>query len=248
MLAKSALVLAACSALIGAADAPPPDEMPPVGAAPCIACLAPVAEPATLFSAEDWVALQDGAVLRHSVALEGEPPDSSGATRAESLIRRPPANVWSVLTDFERWPEFMPLIDETRVERRAGARLWVEQRYSIMLLPFAHTTIYDLAPSDGRLTWNLDLASPHDIAASRGAWALVPIANGNETLVRYDARMTAGRAVPEFVERMLRNRSLEQMIAGLRARGPAPLPRERTVRRPASGARSAKRAASRRRA
>jgi hypothetical protein len=45
----------------------------------------------------------------------------------------------------------------------------------------------------------------------------VPIALGRETLVRYDARMSAGRAVPEFVERMLRDRSLEQLLAGLRA-------------------------------
>jgi uncharacterized protein YndB with AHSA1/START domain len=216
MLAKSVLLLAACSAALTAADAPPEDATPPVGAAPCIACVAPSAEPASLFSEEDWAALQGGAVLRQPVALEGEPSDSSGATRAESLIRRPPANVWTVLTDFERWPEFMPLIDGTRVERRAGAKLWVEQRYTIMLMPFGHTTIYELDPRDGLLRWSLDEQAPHDIAASRGAWALVPIASGRETLVRYDARMSAGRAVPEFVERMLRDRSLEQLLAGLR--------------------------------
>ena len=217
MLAMSVLVLAACSAALTAADAPSKDEMPPVGAAPCIACLAPIAEPATLFSVEDWVALQDGAVLRQPVALDAEADDSSGATRADSLIRRPPANVWSVLTDFERWPEFMPLLDGTRVERRVGPRLWVEQRYRILLVPFAHTTIYDLEPRDGRLSWSLDEAAPHDIASSCGAWALVPIAEGRETLVRYDARMSAGRAVPGFVERMLRDRSLEQLLTGLRA-------------------------------
>jgi len=217
MLAMSVWILAACSVAVTAADAPATVETPPVGAAPCIACLAPIAEPASLYSLEDWVALQEGAVLRQPVSLEGEPNDSSGATRAQSLIRRPPANVWTVLTDFERWPEFMPLIDGTHIERRAGAKLWVEQRYSIMLMPFGHTTIYDLDPRDGRLSWSLDEAAPHDIAASRGAWALLPIGAGHETLVRYDARMSAGRAVPEFVERMLRDRSLEQMLAGLRA-------------------------------
>jgi len=217
MLATSVLVLAACSAALAAADAPAHESTPPVGAAACIACRAPIAEPAALFSVEDWVALQDGAVLRQPIALEDAPDETSGATRAESLIRRPPANVRSVLTDFERWPDFMPLIDGTRVERRAGAKLWVEQRYSIMLLPLAHTTIYDLDPRDGRLSWNLDEAAPHDIAASRGEWALVPIESGRETLVRYDARVNAGRAVPAFIERMLRDRSLEQLLAGLRA-------------------------------
>ena len=146
MLAKSLLVLAACSAALTSAEAPRPDATPPVGAAPCIACRAVIEDPATLYSIEDWVALQDGAVLRQPVELGKEESDSSGATRAQSLIRRPPVDVWTVLTDFERWPEFMPLIDATRIERRAGAKLWVEQRFSIMLVPFAHTTIYELAP------------------------------------------------------------------------------------------------------
>jgi uncharacterized protein YndB with AHSA1/START domain len=216
MLAKALLFVVACSAALGAAEATAPEATPPVGAAPCIACRAPVAEPTALYSPEDWVALEDGAVLRHEVARESTENDLAGATRAESLIRRPPANVWAVLTDFEHWPEFMPLIRGTRVERRAGAQLWVEQRYRIMFVPLAHTTIYDLAPGDGRLSWRLDEAAPHDIAESRGEWALVPIALGRETLVRYDARMSAGRAVPEFVERMLRDRSLEQLLAGLR--------------------------------
>ena len=124
--------------------------------------------------------------------------------------------MWSVLTDFERWPDFMPLIDGTRVERRLGAKAWVEQHYSVMLVPLSHTTIYDLAPRDGRLSWSLDEDAHHDIASSRGAWTLVPIADGRETLVRYDARMSAGRVVPEFVQQMLRERSLDELLAGLR--------------------------------
>jgi len=207
------LLLAVCGAAPAAADA-----TPPVGAAPCIACRAPVgAEPTTVYSAEDWIALQDGAVLREDSSRESAENDLDGATRARSLIRRPPANVWSVLTDFEHWPEFMPLINATRVERRDGPQLWVEQRYRILLMPMAHTTIYELDPGDGRLSWRLDETAAHDIASSQGEWELVPVASGRETLVRYDARMSAGRAVPEFVERMLRDRSLEQLLAGLRA-------------------------------
>jgi hypothetical protein len=120
-----------------------------------------------------------------------------------------------VLTDFERWPEFAA-INETRASC-AGAKLWVEQRYSILLVPLAHTTIYDLSPRDGRLTWRLDEEAPHDIAETRGMWVLLPITDGRETLVRYDARMSARRCRPWSA---LRDRSLEQMIAGLRTEGP----------------------------
>ncbi len=217
MLAKALLFLAACSGALNAAEATPPEATPPVGAAPCIACRGPIADPAAQFSSADWVALQDGEVLRQADSRESAENDLAGATRAESLIKRPPANVWAVLTDFEHWPEFMPLIRGTRVERRVGARLWVEQQYRILLVPLAHTSIYDLDPRDGRLAWRLDVDQPHDIAASQGEWQLVPVSSGRETLVRYGARMSAGRAVPEFVERMLRERSLEQLLAGLRS-------------------------------
>jgi hypothetical protein len=212
MLARTFLIVAACSAALAPAEA-----QPPVGAAPCIACRAPVPDVRGEFSSEDWVALEDGAVLRraHPDADLNE-TDDAGASRAESLIQRPPAQVWTVLTDFERWPEFMPHIRDTSVARRVGAELWVEQRYRILLVPLAHTTIYALDAPVGRLSWRLDESAPHDIAASEGAWALVSVSDGRQTLVRYDARIRAGRAVPEFVERMLRERSLEQLLSGLR--------------------------------
>ncbi len=192
------------------------DATPPVGAAPCIACRAAVVDPAELYSGEDWIALRDGQILREDGERSSTEDDLAGATRARSLIRRPPAQVWAVLTDFEQWPEFMPLIDATRVERHAGPKLRVEQNYHVLFVSLAHTTIYDLDPRDGRLSWRLDEEAPHDIRASRGEWRLVPLASGRETLVRYDATMRAGRAVPEFVERMLRGRSLEQLLTSLR--------------------------------
>lgn len=216
MLARTFLLVAGCAAAL----APAEEATPPVGAAPCIACRAPVVDEKTLFSSADWVALEGGEVLRHgesppsSSSSSGD--DASGETRAESLIKRSPEQVWAVLVDFEHWPDFMPHIRTTHVGRREGAQLWVEQRYRILLVPMSHTTIYDLAAGDGRLAWRLDDTAPHDIASSEGAWSLRAHAGGRETLVRYDARIRAGRAVPAFVERMLRERSLEALLVSLR--------------------------------
>lgn len=193
-----------------------PDATPPVSAAPCIACRAPALEPQSAFSAREWVALQDGEVLRIDDPSERGDADLAGGARAESLIARPPAQVWSVLTDFERWPDFMPLVEKTKVARRDGPRLWVAQRFSVMFVSMGHTTIYDLDARDGRLAWQLDTAEPHDIAASQGAWQLLPLADGRETLVRYAAQIRAGRGVPETVESWLRNRSLENLLTSLR--------------------------------
>jgi coenzyme Q-binding protein COQ10 len=211
-MASPLLWLAACAVASAA-----PDALPPVSAAPCIACRAPALEPSDAFSESEWLALEDGEVLRRHDTVARSEEELAGGARAESLIPRPPAQVWAVLTDFERWPDFMPLVEKTRVARRDGPRLWVAQKFSVMFVSMGHTTIYDLATGDGRLSWRLDDAEPHDIAASQGAWQLVPIADGRETLVRYVARMRAGRGVPGFVEDWLRERSLEKLLTSLRA-------------------------------
>jgi ribosome-associated toxin RatA of RatAB toxin-antitoxin module len=199
------------------ASVQPAASLPPVGAAPCIACRGPVTDPSSAFSPQDWSALQGGGVL-HSTSQRSESRDDlSASSTAASLVPRPPSEVWAVLTDFERWPEFMPLLRETRVERRQGAKLWVAQKFRVLLYPMRHTTVYQLEPNAGRLDWRLDLEEPHDIAASEGHWELVAVDGGRATLVRYEAKMSAGRAVPEFLERMLRERSLAQMLDGLRS-------------------------------
>lgn len=204
--------LAACA--VASAGEP---NLPPVGAAaPCIACRGPVTDPRAGFSAQDWEALEEGSVWHATAARDRSAEDLSAETAAASLVQRAPRDVWAVLTDFEHWPEFMPLLDSTHVEKREGAQLWVEQKFSVLLYPMRHTTVYELEPNDGRLAWRLDLRAPHDIAASEGHWDLLSVDGGKATLVRYAAKMSSGRAVPEFVERMLRERSLRQMLEGLR--------------------------------
>jgi ribosome-associated toxin RatA of RatAB toxin-antitoxin module len=203
--------LAACT-LASAAER----DLPPVGAAPCIACRAAAPDPKSAFSPRDWAALEEGDVLRATPKRSESADDRAASSSAASLVRRPPREVWAVLTDFERWPEFMPLLRETHVERREGAKLWVAQKFRVLFYPMRHTTVYQLEPGDGRLAWRLDPDAPHDLAASEGHWQLIAVDGGRATLVRYEATISAGRAVPEFLERMLRERSLGQLLDGLR--------------------------------
>ena len=210
MLARLLVWVAAC----GLASLEPAPSTPPVDAAPCIACQAPDAH--SLFSADDWIALESGDVVRQDLGREGSAAELAVGQGGASLVPRPPREVWAVLTDFERWPEFMPLVNKTEIARRAGARLWVAQSYSVLFYPMHHTTVYELDPTDGVLAWHLDPEQPHDIASSEGRWQLVAVSEGHATLVRYQSHIRAGRAVPEFLERRLRERSLVEMMSALR--------------------------------
>jgi coenzyme Q-binding protein COQ10 len=202
--------LAACA--VAAAE----PSLAPVDAGACVACRAALAEPHGGFSETDWSALERGRELVATPERAASADDLSVRATAASIVPRPPAEVWAVLTDFERWPQFMPLLRETRVEKRDGQKLWVAQKFRIWFYPMRHTTVYQLDPGEGRLDWQLAADEPHDIAASAGHWELVAVDGGTATLVRYEASMSAGRSVPAFLERTLRERSLGQMLDALR--------------------------------
>ncbi len=207
------LALAAGGGVHGAQQTP--DVRPDVGApSPCIACARPVERLENLVSTGELERLRDGQIL--VVEEERGGGDAKGRTRASALVRRPPGAVWSTLTDFESWPGFMPLIDATEIVRREGDQVWVRQRFSVMFVGMRHTSVYDLAPRAGEIRWALDEEEPADIASSEGTWQLVPVDGGTATLVRYRASMSAGRAVPGFVQDMLMKRSLRALLGNLR--------------------------------
>jgi ribosome-associated toxin RatA of RatAB toxin-antitoxin module len=208
-----AVWLATCAL---AAASEPQAPLPPVGSAPCVACRAPQADPKDEFSADDWAALEQGGALVATAERQESANDLTARSTGTELVQRPPSEVWAVLTDFERWPKFMPLLHETHVEKREGARAWVAQKFRVWFYPMRHTTVYQLEPGTGRLAWQLDTSAPHDLAASEGHWELIAVDGGAATLVKYEARISAGRSVPGFLERTLRERSLGQMLDALR--------------------------------
>lgn len=211
--APAALAAALAAAPLRAAqDAGLPDVSAP---SPCIACEVPVEKLGDLVPSLEMERLRQGEIL-----VVEDSRDASEAmrasTRASALVARTPHEVWSTLTDFESWPGFMPLIDGTEIARRQGDQIWVRQRFSVMFVGMRHTSVYDLAPRAGELRWALDKREPADIEASEGRWRLVPIDEGHSTLVRYEATMSSGRAVPEFVQELLLRRSLRELLASLR--------------------------------
>lgn len=214
------VALALWAALTLAAAAAPGDEgdrLPEVAApSPCIACEVPVQELRDLVPALELERLRDGEILIVEQSRQRDADSARGSTRATALVPRPPRDVWRTLVDFESWPGFMPLLDDSEVARRQGDQVWVRQRFSVMFVGMRHTTVYDLAPRAGELRWALDEQEPADIEASRGSWKLVPIDGGRATLLRYEATMSSGRAVPGFVQDMLLRRSLRKLLASLR--------------------------------
>jgi ribosome-associated toxin RatA of RatAB toxin-antitoxin module len=211
-----ALWLVAASETALPASSVPASALPDV-AAGCVCCGPEVTPAHDLVPGEDWLRLRDGGVLKRRTGRVDAPGSLQGGAQASSLIAYPPEQVWAVLTDFESWPEFMPHLTASEVTRRDGRRQWVQQDFRIVMTGMRHTTIYELDPAHGKLSWELDLEREHDIAGSQGSWQLAPADDGRSTLVHYSSQLDSGRRVPAFVERMLFERSIDELFASLRA-------------------------------
>jgi ribosome-associated toxin RatA of RatAB toxin-antitoxin module len=195
------------------------DPMPDVAAANCVACRSDVGNPRALYAPDEWQALEEGSILllrEDEIHARGD-SEANHENFASGLIAHSPRRVWTVLTDFEKWPSFMPHITGTQVTRTSGTRTWVHQTFRIVFLGMQHTTIYQLDPHFGRLSWSLDPTQRHDLKSSQGRWSLIRANDGQQTLVRYGTAVDAGRAVPKFVEDMLTRRSLSSLIINLRS-------------------------------
>jgi ribosome-associated toxin RatA of RatAB toxin-antitoxin module len=208
------LVAASETALPAASTAPP--ALPDV-AAGCVCCGPDVTPARDLVPGEQWLQLRDGGVLKHRTGRVDTAGSARGGAQASSLIAYPPEQVWAVLTDFESWPDFMPHLTASEITQRERRRQWVKQDFRILMTSMRHTTIYELDPVRGKLSWELDLEREHDIAGSQGSWELAPADDGRSTLVRYASQLDSGRHVPAFVERMLFERSIDELFASLRA-------------------------------
>jgi ribosome-associated toxin RatA of RatAB toxin-antitoxin module len=209
-------VFLAVALLISPATATGQQDLPPVGVArPCVSCSLELADLESLYSDRERAALRAGDVLISEEGRETAGEVELRTRSAEAVLMHSPDRIWSVLTDFESWPGFMPHIKRTEITRRDDRKMWVRQSFRIALVSMRHTTIYSLDPRQGELHWRLDPDSPADMAASQGRWQLMPIDDGSHTLLRYQAAMDPGRRVPGFVEKMVVHRSLRDLIGNL---------------------------------
>ncbi|MBI3783568.1 MAG: SRPBCC family protein [Deltaproteobacteria bacterium] len=169
----------------------------------------------TLSSEGEWPSLERGEVVTDEAA---DPANRSDArvVRAAVLISRSAEQVWGVLADFERRPEFLAGVDSIHVVRVDGNRVWVDQTVKALFLKLHYQVINTLEPEEGRIRWSLDTTVAHDIADSQGTWRVIPVDKDQRTLLLYQARVESGKPVPAFLETYMVKHSLPGLMEGFR--------------------------------
>jgi hypothetical protein len=191
-------------------------------APPCIACRADVDAIRARYPAADWAALESGEVVTAEESVDAADahaePDTGRKAEvvASGILPQRPADVWAALLDFATWSRWMPNSAEATVRERRGDEVWLSRRIDVLWTSVRYGVVWTLAPTLGLARWRLDPSVPHEIADTHGYWQLAPLDGGRATLVRYQAAIDSGRAVPRLVEETLTRRSLPGMVSSLR--------------------------------
>jgi len=152
-------------------------------------------------------------------------------------INAPPRRVFFVLTDYTRYPDFMPHFVECRVLSRVEnvqlifQRLRISEAYHFLLKDRYHV-VRNVLPSPGegdkryRIEWSLDAAAMQnmqvdDAVATRlntGYWDLQESDGGSATQIRYYLRADPGGAIPKFFANQGTVQSIPAVIDAVRER------------------------------
>ncbi len=105
-----------------------------------------------------------------------------------ALVHARPSDVWKLVTDYERYPRWMPQTADVREVRREGSEVDVAFRLEFRFGAIAKTVRYTLRKTEtpqSQVSWTL-LEGEFDSA--QGMWNLVPVDDGSSTLVFYSTR------------------------------------------------------------
>jgi uncharacterized protein YndB with AHSA1/START domain len=171
-----------------------------------------VAEP----SVQQRLAAGEVVVLTTSNATDTAHP--RGFIRAAVRIRAPPEAIWSVMTDCEQAPNYVPGLRRCRRIDGAPDGSWQDIEHEVRYAWFLPTVRY---------VFRAEYDRPHRIAFHRisgdvkeeeGSWLLTRTADGSATIVEYEVYVDPGFWIPQtLVNRSLR-RDLPAALSGLRDR------------------------------
>jgi ribosome-associated toxin RatA of RatAB toxin-antitoxin module len=129
------------------------------------------------------------------------------------VISAPPEKVFAVITDYEKYPEFLPEVKKVKVEFGAGNVKEVSYTVDVKAKVITYTLKHTARPPD-ELAWTM--VRGEMMKGNDGAWILKPVPEGTEATYKIDLKL--GALVPSMVERMLAEQSLPGLLANFKKR------------------------------
>lgn len=176
--------------------------------------------PAIVLSDREYEILERGEPIYKQIELD----DATGGRGAVVFRVMAPADVvWSVISDFSRYPQWVEGVDEAEIFRKEGDDIyvrfkvhWLGGRYTY----YAHHTYPGAFQGWG--TWRLDYSRQSDFDDSVGFWHVTPVSgHPRQSDVVYSAELKLKTWVPDFLKRMVAKRGLKEVTHWLKQQAEA---------------------------
>jgi coenzyme Q-binding protein COQ10 len=131
-------------------------------------------------------------------------------------INATPAEVLSVITDFESYPTFIPEMVDARIVQQTGD-VW-EVSFGIHVVRRLDYTLRLTQVSPTEVRWSLVTGV---FKSNDGGWRLTPLNDGKRTRADYTVDIQVGMFLPGSLVRSLVGKSLPSMLTKFKARAEA---------------------------
>lgn len=116
---------------------------------------------------------------------------------AEMVLPVAPEKVWSVLTDYEHLSEFIPLLNQSRITKRDGQELLLDQTGTIRFPFYKKDLQVVFRVNEEPMTALRFKKISGSFVVYDGSWQLKPVSQG--TCVRYEATVEPDLKIPQWV-------------------------------------------------
>jgi hypothetical protein len=128
-------------------------------------------------------------------------------------VHAEPAVIWSRVTSFANYPEWVDGCYECEPYDTSGGRYKVRFVIGAMLIRVEYFCNHLYKPDDGYMTWTLDYSRLSDLDDTVGFWRLVPLPDKpGWTRVFYSVEVKLSGWVPGWVEDMLAKSGLRGAV------------------------------------
>jgi coenzyme Q-binding protein COQ10 len=136
----------------------------------------------------------------------------AGASRS-IIINTPPEKLFDVITQYEKYPEFLSEVKKIRVlERKENT---VKVQYEVDIIKTIRYTILVTEERPKRMSWTF--VEGEVMKDNKGSWVLEPDGQGR-TKATYTAELALGPLVPKAIVNTLTESSLPKMLESFKRR------------------------------
>ncbi|AFE05155.1 hypothetical protein KH5H1_55280 [Corallococcus caeni] len=140
----------------------------------------------------------------------------AGATRTIT-INAPVEKVFDIITNYDRYAEFLPEVKKVSTSQRQGNT--VQVHYEVDVVKRIRYTIRVTEERPKRMSWTF--VEGEVMKDNKGSWTLEPEGEG-KTRATYNVEMALGALIPKAIINTLTETQLPKMLEAFKRRAEAP--------------------------